>query len=322
VFVSIWDAFQTRLILYQNSLDLLGDYPLTGVGLGDAFARVYSRYQLLILPPFLFYAHNLFLSVALNFGILGLVALGWLLFDFCRFVIKVERVGQVNLIYFRAVYLGATAIFVHGLIDSPHFSNSHWTMPMLFAILGLVSMLGYPHLRQNDRPDENGLLWSINNNRRPQAGPWYQDSKWKTGAAVAAFLIILGAVFYRPLMAAWYTNLGTIFQTQADLSSMDHFARDELTDKAVAYFEQSLRLQPAQPSVELRLGLIALDRQEFDTALTHLERAYRQEPTNQTIIKALGLTYKWTGKPELADQFLSQLNPASGITAEPGVWNY
>ncbi|HXV98216.1 MAG TPA: O-antigen ligase family protein, partial [Anaerolineae bacterium] len=125
ILTSILETANSRLILYRNSLYLLGDYPFTGLGLGNTFAMLYSRYQLLIPVPFLTYSHNLFLSVGLGLGGLGLAALAWLLAGFYAFVSRVEKV-ELEVRYlplFRAAWLGATVTFIHGLTDAPQFAG-------------------------------------------------------------------------------------------------------------------------------------------------------------------------------------------------------
>lgn len=312
VLSSLFQTASSRFALYRNSLYLLGDYPFTGVGLGDAFALVYSRYQLLILPPYFFYAHNLFLSVALGFGILGIIALIWLMIGFYRFVVRVERAGlpKRSVSLFRAAWLGTTAIFVHGLTDSPHFSNYRWTMPMLFAVFGLAVAIGYPALKQDDS-QEVSLV-----SRR-----WSRHRTWM-GLAAVTFALISAVVFWRPIAGTWYANLGAIYQTRADLANLDVPAREAATNRAVMYFERALSLNPSHPVANRRLGMIALNRQEFDTAITYLERARQQEPQNQATWKALGLAYQWTGQPDLAAELLGHLDRNSGITRGPDIWSY
>ena len=52
-----------RLEVYRHSLALLNEQPLTGIGFGEAFSLVYSRYELLLAVPYLDYSHNLLLEV-------------------------------------------------------------------------------------------------------------------------------------------------------------------------------------------------------------------------------------------------------------------
>ena len=302
---SVLGAANSRFVLYRNSLYLLGDYPFTGIGMGDTFAMVYSRYQLLIPVPFLTYSHNLFLSVGLGQGVLGLMALIWLLVGFYRFVGRVEGAGLdgQSLLFFRAAWLGTTITFVHGLIDSPQFSVSRWTMPMLFALLGLVVAIGRPALLRAAREETGRRRWP-----------------WVLAAAVVAFTVA-SLVFQRPLAGAWYANLGAVHQTRADLSpDLDATTREAAAARAATYFERALGMNPSQPVANRRLGMMALDRRDFNTAATYLERAYQQEPGNQATLKALGYAYLWTGRLDSAEGLLRQLDVRNELVEELGNW--
>jgi tetratricopeptide (TPR) repeat protein len=312
VFGSILETANSRLILYRNSLHLLADYPFTGLGLGDTFAMLYSRYQLLIPVPFLTYSHNLFLSVGLGLGGLGLLALAWLLASFYAFVIRVEKArGKVrHLLLFRAAWLGATVTFIHGLTDAPQFTGSGWTMPMLFGILGLTVALGRSALNEDDREEA-------------ERDARYRRWGWLALAAVVVILFGLAAIFWRPLMGAWYANLGALQQTQAELSpNLDSAAREAAATQAVNYFARALTLVPAQATANRRLGLMALNRENFETAAIYLEQAYQQEPKNQATLKALGYAYLWTGQPDLALKLLQQIDDQSELVEELDTWSW
>jgi hypothetical protein len=298
---SALDTANSRYVLDRNSLNLLADYPLTGIGLGDTFTMVYSRYQLLIPVPYLTYAHNLFLSVALGLGPLGLVALIWLLIGFYRFVIRVERamLEPEHVLLFRGAWLGASISFVHGLIDSPQFSHSRWTLPMLFALLGLSILIGRPALSPLSRP--------------AGAHAWRQAA----GGALAFSLIVAVLVFPSPLAGMWQANLGALYQTRADLNpDQDVPAREALLARATAHFERALSFNPAQPEANRRLGMMALERADFPAAVAYLERAYAQEPANQATLKALGYATMWIGQLDLAERLFRQVEFASQLRDE------
>jgi putative inorganic carbon (HCO3(-)) transporter len=311
---SALNTVASRLVLYRNSLHLLGDYPFTGIGPGDTFAMVYSRYQLLIRVPFLTYAHNLLLSVGLGYGLLGLMALAWLLIGFYRLVVRVEGAGlsERSLPLFRAAWLGATVTFVHGLIDSPQFSDSRWTMPMLFALLGLVVAVGRPALMRVGKRVTAGE----SEGRR-------QGWRWIVGATLSSVLLVAAVIFWRPLGSAWYANLGAVYQTRSELSpGLDEAAREAGMVRAVAYFERALSLSLSQPVANRRLGMMALDQRDFDAAVTYLERAYPHEPRNQATLKLLGFAYLWTGQMDRAEGLLRQLDVQSELVEELGNWRW
>lgn len=308
---STLETAQSRLRLYRNSLYLLGDYPFTGIGLGDTFAMVYSRYQLLIQVPFLTYSHNLLLSVGLGLGLPGLAALLWLLISFYIYVFRIERIGisKHDWLLFCPAWLGATVTFLHGLTDAPQFVGSGWTMPMLFAVLGLAVVLGRPAFDEDE--DEPGE-YSRNLYRL-----------WRGGVITAVILIVVGmTIFWRPLRAAWYANLGSIQQTWAELSpDLDDATREAATRAAVDDFARALNVRPVQPVANRRLGLMALDRQNFETAVLYLEQAYGQEPGNQATLKALGLAYVWTGQLDRAESLLRQRDDLGEVIEELGNWS-
>lgn len=299
---SLAETFTSRLILYRNSLHLLKDYPLTGIGLGETFAMVYSRYQLLIRVPFLTYPHQLFLAVGLGYGLLGVGGLLWLLVGFYRFVARVERAGldpQARS-FFRAAWLGPTVSFVHGMTDSPQFSDSRWTMPVLFALLGLAVMTGREALEQADEERRRGRIG------------------WLLSLGLA---LTLAVGMGRPLLAAGCANLGAVYQTWAELPLEEGVQTVELR-QAVRWFEQALRLDPDQPTANRRLGMIASDRGDFGRAVALLERAYRREPGNQATLKALGLAYLWSGRLDEAEPLLRRLDEPGEMVEELNAWTW
>ena len=299
---SVLETAHSRLALYRNSLYLVTDYPFTGIGLGDVFAMVYSRYQLLIQVPFLTYSHNLFLSITLAMGLPGLAAFIWLLAAFYRFVFQVERAGGngQDMALFRASWLGASAIFIHGLVDAPQFAAPGWTMPMLFALPGLAVAAG----RQVTEPDRAA----------------YPYRPWLAGAGLAGLLLAF-MVWQRPVVGAWYANIGAIYQTRAELApGLDETERQANAGLAVAYFERALNWEPAQPAANRRFGLMALDHEMFEIAVTHLELAYRGQPGNQATLKSLGLAYLWTGQLDRARELLQQLDDQAELVEELNNW--
>jgi hypothetical protein len=302
----------SRLMLYRNSLDLLGDYLFTGIGLGDVFALTYSRYQLLISVPFLTYTHNLFLAIGLGLGILGLISLIWLLISFYYFVIRAERAGlsRRSLPLFRAAWLGVTVTFVHGLTDAPQFSEPGWTMPMLFAVLGLTIATGRPALLSNSKTNETVT---------EKETRW----KWLALAIIAVFLIGTTVIFWRPIASAGYANLGAVYQTQADLSiDLSDDAREVAAQRAIIYFERALSLNPSQAVANRRFGIMALEREVFDVAVVYLKRAFDQEPGNQATLKALGYAYLWTGQLDVAEKLLRQRDDRDELREELGTWSW
>lgn len=135
-------SWESRQEVWSRALYMIQDFPFTGIGIG-AFGRVAP-----ILYPFFIgsneegaiaHAHNLFLQVAVDLGVFGLVAFVALftasLFAALRTWRLTARVDH-NL---AAVGVGLAAallaVLIHGLLDSPLWAAK--TTVILWAILGL-----------------------------------------------------------------------------------------------------------------------------------------------------------------------------------------
>ncbi len=133
-----------RTQLWQASLSMIAEHPLTGVGL-DQFLYLYrSRY---ILPsaweePDLSHPHNLLLDFWLRLGLGGLVAFGALQLVFWRRGLRLWRAlrGDPWLSACVVGALGAMAnILAHGLVD-----NSYFVIDLAYSfcfVVGLISSL-------------------------------------------------------------------------------------------------------------------------------------------------------------------------------------
>lgn len=307
-------TFHSRMVLYRNSLNLIPDYLFTGIGLGEVFALVYSRYQLLIPVPFLYYAHQLFLSTALSLGLPGLAALLWLILAFYGFVYRVEQrsLASNDLALFRAGWLGVTVVFGHGLVDAPQLAAPGWTMPMLFALLGLTVAVGC-----------SGGRMSVCRSVGIEVPGAVKRGRLILRSLVVLLLVSLALLLWRPLLSLGYANLGSLYQTRADLApALDQAERQIALAQAETYFNRALRLNPTSSVANRRLGLLALDQQNFAAAIAHLEQAYDREPYNQATLKGLGLAYLWSGQLASAERLLRQLDPPGNLLNELDGWRW
>lgn len=118
-----------RLEIYEVSMGLIGDYPLTGVGPG-LFQGYYQSKgpDILGQAPMEWnipHPHNVFLAFWLNAGILGLLAL----------------LGIIALAHLRLTYpvIALWGIVIHGLFDTPFWKND---LAMIFwLVIGAILIL-------------------------------------------------------------------------------------------------------------------------------------------------------------------------------------
>ena len=281
-----------RLDVYRNSVYLIQDFPLTGIGLGEQFAMVHSMYAKLIRHPFLTYSHNLYLEVWLEQGLLGAVALLWLMAALYRDARTRARPGS-DLLY-QSTWLGLTAIFIHGITDARLYDDL-WCWLPFFALLGL-----------------NAAILRRRASMRPRRRRWVFPV-----VAVGVFLLAVAAGLH-PLSATWRANLGCVLQARGDLlTSLDEGQKAALRQQAADHYRRAIQIAPHDRTAQQRLGLILVDEARFQDGVAHLEMAWQADPDNTTTRKGLGLAYVWVGELEKA---LPLLQDVPDIVYELNIW--
>jgi len=281
-----------RLHVYRNSIYLIQDFPLTGVGLGKQFAMVLSKYALLIHVPFLTYSHNLYLEVWLQQGLLGAVSWLWLIVALYQAAHTHARPGPDFL--YQGAWLGLTAVFVHGLTDARQYVDL-WCWVPFFGLLGLNA--------------------AVQLRRTPAVSP---GRRWPLPAAIVGVFLAAVFVSLHPLPATWHANLGCVFQARADLlESLDDGWRADLRQQAADHYRRAVAIDPHDRTARQRLGLMRIEGNQFDEAVEHLEVAWQADPANTTTHKALGLAYVWVGELEKAQPLLHDV---PDIVQELNTW--
>ncbi len=109
-----------RWSVWQSGVDMIRDHPVLGVGL-DNFLYEYPHY---IKPdawrePNLSHPHNVILDFWVRLGVLGVVVLAWLGFEFYRTGWRKLAGGNRALVI--GLLASMTAALAHGLIDASYF---------------------------------------------------------------------------------------------------------------------------------------------------------------------------------------------------------
>jgi O-antigen ligase len=132
-------ALIERQAHWQAALNMLTDYPWTGVGFSN-YQPLYEQYRLLNWPMPLGHAHNIYLNVAAETGIIGLglylvlwISVFAVTFRGTRRATGFDRAVAVGLMG-AWVYLGT-----HMLVDNLYVNNSHLMIGALFGVLSVVA---------------------------------------------------------------------------------------------------------------------------------------------------------------------------------------
>lgn len=278
-----------RLDIYRRALALVSDYPFTGSGLGS-FRMVYSTYALLIHVGLTSHAHNLYLQLAAQQGVFGLLAFLWMV---AAAFWQVPRYGsqgssgrpQTGHTY-RPSAVGEAALWsvavvlLHGIIDAPLVTGR--MLPVLFVPFGLAVSDGLPGDHAHRRVSNTTFAVST---RRQLAR-----------LLLAAGFLVAAVIWHRPLLSLVLSNLGTVHQTRTELSLyewpewpiQDAVRREVDLSRPVAELQRALVYNPGNGPANRRLGMIELSLGEYGSALGHLTRAYAVEQGNETTRQLLG----------------------------------
>lgn len=122
---------RVRVWMWDETLQMLRDRPITGAGLGG-YPTVVAPYHGHDFIEIFQYPHTLVFNFWSETGLLGLIAIIWILITWLR---EGRRQGGEFWLGSLAV---VTAIFVHGLVDVPYFKNdlaiAFWMLLFLTAI--------------------------------------------------------------------------------------------------------------------------------------------------------------------------------------------
>ncbi len=258
-----------RRNIWLNSIALIGDYPFTGIGLA-AYEMVYSTYALLVHVGYTFHAHNLWLDMWLNQGLLGTVALAGLIIN----AVWPKPASRWRM----AALLSLAVILLHSLIDDPFYGYGAVGLPLIFIPLGLLV-----------RRSEQAEAQSAPQRRKlqPALALW--------ALAAGALLLAIVTPSGRALLEE---NWGAVDQTRAELSVYDWPAvpiQDALrrsdvagSADAITHYQQALALDTSNVAANRRLGQIELARNDYEAACRHLATAYAGNPYQRATRQLLG----------------------------------
>lgn len=254
-----------RTELWRQGLGLIRDYVYTGSGL-MSFHMVYSMYEILIHVPYYDHLHNTYLEVWLEQGIFGVIAMLWAAGVIGGWAWKALGRTKVS-IWGWAGLAGLSVLAVHGVFDVVFYVTR--TLPLVGLAAGFCYLLKGPgsgELQKEPKPILNS-----------RAVAWV--------AAILTLLVLVLVVFHRPLLGAWYGNLGAIYQTHVELTRYDPAHFDDPTIDLVRrtadlswaeqQYQKALALDSTNRTALQRLSEIALSRGQYAQALVWMQAAWQ-----------------------------------------------
>jgi O-antigen ligase len=286
-----------RPVLYQQVAGLIRDYIFTGSGLGT-FPMVYATYALLQNVFILPHAHNIFLQIWIEQGLLGITAFLWFILGFYAYVWR-QR-SRLEWLAFGGL-IATTVMLVHGLVDAALW-YSDLTRVLLFTPMALTLA---------------GLEFDARSNR-----PWIALAAGTSG-------VIILVLTWSPLSALWNANLGSLAQTRVELGQykfpeqlVEYTRRDADLTLAEDFFRRALSLDDGNVTANQRLAMIALARGDYRGALGLAQTAYKRDANDPVTWQLLGDAYLGLGDPEQAYTYWSRIDGAPGRLREEAIVRY
>jgi tetratricopeptide (TPR) repeat protein len=305
------EALANRLVLLRRSLLLARDYAFTGLGLG-MFPMHYSIYTLLIHVYHTVHSHNAFVDLLIEQGIVGLGS--YLLLAVSGVVLGLRRLrtatgAQAWVIEAALCSLGVA--LAHGLVDDALYGSRG--VLLLFVPVGLaVAVLG---MERESQVMGRGHTWH----------------RWAWAAALGVLLVAAG-VWWRPVLGAWYANLGALAQARVELNAYDeqHFdnptldqvRRQENLEAAIVLLKKAVRTDPANPTARQRLAAIGLSWGQYDAALTHMQAAWEAGHRDEVTRLLWGDALVAAGRVEEAAEVVRGLEWAEGRLMLQAAYRY
>lgn len=320
-------SLQSRPRLWSQGLPLAQDYFFTGSGL-MSFFYTYPAYALLTVVPVYYHIHNLLLEVMLEQGFFGVIAMLWAAVVILVWAWKaldyrlqepvsiqttqhpfddgVPSYQDPNAQLLRpltnttvlgwAGLLAIVVVTVHGLVDTVFYV---WR---LLPVLGLISGLAY-------------LAVPLEKLRRDR-----QRAVLRGGLIALAVIGLLGVVSVLAIprvQSAWYANLGSIYQAQAELgpysktsfqkNTLDEVRRTVDLQPAIAQFERALKADPGNITSLRRLTDLYLSLGQYEQALQTIQAAWEAGHRDRMTRLLLADSLVAAGQVEAASAHLAEL---------------
>ena len=267
-----------RLIIWEDTLNLWSDYPVFGSGLGT-FRDYYPRYKRMEETYTAQYAHNEYLNLLAEMGIVGFLLFGWIIIRLFR-----DAVPR------RFLYPGFFAALCSVLIQAGVEFNLHniaITFPCCFLI-GIILPKEKNRVEQisylTKIPVYLGVVFLIFLFSLPHLGAQFHEKGQKllrNGKLVQAKRNVLRSVFFNPVYAKYHMLLGDIYE------------KEGYSFKALDEFKIAVELESRNVWYKKKLAQKYLQWNKLDKAIEEYEKIIRLAPNVFSFRDELKRLYHW-----------------------------
>ncbi len=272
-----------RLDYWEDSRDVIQDFPLFGTGFGT-FAHIYPRYQSVYTHGLMVdHAHNDYIELLVEGGIAGTGLVVWFLFavvsaSYRKFS---KRRNRTSIYLFLGGLAGLLSILFHSVTDF----NLHIGANGLyfFFLLGLVASAAASRSPKSRRKTNLSVMLARRLSRT---------------FVLLGVTALIGGVFYGG------AALSAVCMRSFD--RLDSLSQTEPKNITAALEQGKLarNLDPLSPQVPFILADLSLAVEDRAQALEYLTAALRLDPTNGEVAQKLGLLLELWGEEEKGKRLL------------------
>ncbi len=310
-------GLQSRAVLWRQAWHLVGDVPFTGSGL-MSFWLVHPVYVLLLNVPYIAHAHNTFLEVWVEQGVLGFLGLIMAGLAAATWAWKALQRQAISVWGWTGL-AALTAVFLHGMVDVVFYVTR--LLPLIGLLFGYTWFLNTPfQTKCSGDINQSEKNRASTSDLSQDAARWPAQKRVRNVALLfvaAAGLIMLFLFFWRPLLAMWYANLGAVEQARLELMRYDPQKFDTFTiDQArqsldlsdsQARFAQALAIDAENLTARQRRIQISLSLGDYQSALKDVTYLWQSGRRDEVTRLLYGDALIANGQPQAAAEIVHGL---------------
>ncbi|MCM8759602.1 MAG: O-antigen ligase family protein [Candidatus Omnitrophica bacterium] len=314
-------TLKSRILIWKTCIELIKERPIIGHGIGNfepSYYKIAYEKENVLIPPNLRVdkAHNEFLEIAVENGIVGLLLFLFFIFTIYKMSWYILRnKNEKSFEKFVSVFAisGITGMLVNSLASFPLQTTAGCFF--FFLNCGILSRMYFTVIEQKTF-EKNfsypGMVFlcmagicavivfsfcALYSSYSLEKSKRIMRAVVKSGDPVLWLIAEMygkNATSYNPFNVENYFHLGKLYLVGGQF------------DKAYENFMKALKFNPYSEQVLLNLGMVEQRRKNFAASERYFLKAYKVSRDNPEILKSLGLFYLETNEIEKAIYYLTQ----------------
>jgi O-antigen ligase/Tfp pilus assembly protein PilF len=306
-----FSSLNPRLIIWKTALKMIKDRPFLGIGIG-LFKMDYLDYQAGFLeqnPNYLEYgsrseeAHNEYLQLAAESGIIGLGIFLYIIFIFYRSALKFlnekkEGKGKKEKLILGGLLMGITCFLFHSMLSFPLHVPALGSAFFIIFALAFLYINDFFNLEQQDQLKEKKDEKKKNRGEKSKK----KQSKGRRNEKFKVIYIYMALVLFLMMAAINFLVIKPYLADIAYFKGIKYYNGQDY-QRALPNFEQAARLDPYNGKILYALGTNYYNLNEYSKAEEILERA-ENYVRDKYLFRNLGLSYIKLGDYKKAEEEL------------------